>query len=118
MWLIEISNQYVSPLLPELTLNLIHAQDNILITKKGRACLADFGLVSVFDTNDQRHTVASEVEMGGTYPYMAPEIFKAINSKERREVNKRACDMYALGGTIYAVCKTVLAVQATPHLSF
>lgn len=78
-------------------------QDNILITSKGRACLADFGLVSVFDTDDRFHTAPSEVVMAGTYHYLAPEIFDAKSKENKRKVNKRACDMYALGCTIYAV---------------
>ncbi|KAH0828069.1 kinase-like domain-containing protein [Lanmaoa asiatica] len=76
--------------------------DNILITRKGRACLADFGLVSTFDTDDHFHTATSQVVMCGTSNYMAPEIFMAENKEEKRKVNKRACDMYALGCTIYA----------------
>ncbi|KAG6375569.1 kinase-like domain-containing protein [Boletus reticuloceps] len=76
--------------------------DNILITSKGRACLADFGLVSAFDTDDHFHTAPSQIIMGGTYNYMAPEIFNAENKEAKRKVNKRACDMYAVGCTIYA----------------
>ncbi|KAG9316824.1 kinase-like domain-containing protein [Chiua virens] len=77
--------------------------DNILVTGEGRACLADFGLVSAFDTDEHFHTAASEVVMGGTFNYMAPEIFNAQNKEERSKVNKRLCDMYALGCTIYEV---------------
>ncbi|KIJ07478.1 hypothetical protein PAXINDRAFT_19338 [Paxillus involutus ATCC 200175] len=33
---------------------------------------------------------------------MAPELHKAVNNATRHSVNKRACDMYALGCTIYA----------------
>lgn len=83
-------------------------QDNILITSKGNACLADFGLVSTFDTADHPHTPPSQVDFGGTWNYMAPEMFSAKGREERQQVNKRACDMYALGCTIYAVCRRFL----------
>lgn len=108
-------------------------QDNILITGRGHACLADFGLVSAFDTDDHLHITASKVEMGGTYDYMAPEIIDVLNleaearrqgnnearrqviSEARCKVNTRLCDMYALGCTIYAVCETGLVLQTMPH---
>lgn len=104
MSLIEILNQYVVFLLHGSSFHFaLCSQDNILITSKGRACLADFGLVSAFDTEDHFHTAPSQIVMGGTYNYMAPEIFNADDKEAKRKVNKRACDMYALGCTIYAV---------------
>jgi serine/threonine protein kinase len=104
MLLIEISNQYVFSLLPWPSFHFVLClQDNILITGKGRACLADFGLSSAFDTDDHFRTAPSQVVMGGTYNYMAPEIFNAGDKKAKSKVNRRACDMYALGCTIYAV---------------
>ncbi|KAG8215225.1 kinase-like domain-containing protein [Butyriboletus roseoflavus] len=59
--------------------------DNILITRKGHACLADFGLVSTFDTDDHFHTATSRVVMGGTRNYMAPEIFNAEDKEAKRK---------------------------------
>ena len=105
MSLIEISNQYIPSLRSGPTFHFaLCLQDNILITRKGRACLADFGLVSAFDMDEHFHTAPSQIVMGGTYHYMAPEIFNAEGDVEaKRKVNKRASDMYALGGTIYAV---------------
>lgn len=104
MLLIEISNQYVFSLLPGPSFDFaLCLQDNILITRKGCACLADFGLASAFDTDVHFRTAPSQVVMGGTYNYMAPEIFGADDQKAKGKVNKRASDMYALGCTIYAV---------------
>ncbi|KIJ68018.1 hypothetical protein HYDPIDRAFT_25467 [Hydnomerulius pinastri MD-312] len=77
--------------------------DNVLITSKGRACLADFGFASAFDDEPQFHTVASQIVTGGTINYMAPELHKAVDQEAKRKVNKRLSDMYALGCTTYAV---------------
>ncbi|KAF9241776.1 kinase-like domain-containing protein [Melanogaster broomeanus] len=76
--------------------------DNIFITRAGRACLADFGLVSTFDADTQFRTATNQLAMGGTRCYMAPELHAAETEEQKRKVNKRACDMYALGCTIYA----------------
>ncbi|KIJ06619.1 hypothetical protein PAXINDRAFT_91731, partial [Paxillus involutus ATCC 200175] len=76
--------------------------DNVLVTEQGRACLADFGFTSTFDQGPQFHTAPGQLMMGGTMRYMAPELHEAVNEEARRQVNKRACDMYAFGCTIYA----------------
>jgi len=76
---------------------------NILITNKGHACLADFGLVSVFDVDEHFRTATNQLAISGTHSYMALELLRAENEDAKRRVNRRACDMYALGCTIYVV---------------
>ncbi|KAF9227105.1 kinase-like protein [Gyrodon lividus] len=90
----------LSPLGPQIHLST--GQYYILITKQGRACLADFGLTSTFDQDTQFRTATDQRVMGGSLNYMAPELHKAANNERKRKVNQRACDMYALGCTIYA----------------
>ncbi|KAL4073741.1 kinase-like domain-containing protein [Scleroderma citrinum] len=60
--------------------------ENILISNKGRACLADFGLATTFDT--QAYLKSATIQ---------------YTPQHKREINKRACDIYALGCTIYTV---------------
>ncbi|MCS6940689.1 MAG: serine/threonine-protein kinase [Roseiflexaceae bacterium] len=92
-------------------LNLVHRDlkpDNILISFDGRARVTDFGLAKVlrpwqisFDAEhaEQRNRVSlratfSTSGLGGTLPYMAPELFDGA-------VASVWSDIYAFGVTLY-----------------
>ena len=75
-------------------------KDNILIDHNGRACLADFSLITV--VSDRSTFLASCIE-GGTTRWMSPELFDPdkFGLKESRPTKESDC--YALGMVIYEV---------------
>ncbi|KIM69560.1 hypothetical protein SCLCIDRAFT_103079, partial [Scleroderma citrinum Foug A] len=75
--------------------------DNILVSDEGRACLTDFGMATTFDT--QAYMKPVQRNIGGTLPYMAPELLRDRTKQDIDKINKRACDIYALGCTIYVI---------------
>ena len=96
-----ISKGYVSkPRSPHPPHNLPYSQANILINDNGRACLADFSLLTV--ASDQS-TVISSCTQGGTIQWMSPELldperFGLVESRPTKE-----SDCYALGMVMYGV---------------
>lgn len=75
-------------------------QANILITLCGRACLADFGLASVNNTESVRFDVLETTgHEDATARYEAPELLQG-NSRVHRTT---ASDMYAFGCICYEV---------------
>jgi len=92
-------------------LNMVHRDlkpDNIMVSFDGRARVTDFGLSKVlrpwqtsFDTDqaEQRERISlratfSTSGLGGTLPYMAPELFDGA-------VASVWSDIYAFGATLY-----------------
>jgi serine/threonine protein kinase len=72
--------------------NIIHRDlkpENILFNVQGDALLADFGIATMLSTSSIKHLTT----VSGTPPYMAPEQFRGIISKES--------DQYALGCIAY-----------------
>ncbi len=72
--------------------NIIHRDlkpENILFNAQGDALLADFGIATMLSTASIKHVTV----IGGTPPYMAPEQFQGMVSKES--------DQYALGCIAY-----------------
>ncbi|KAG1890003.1 kinase-like domain-containing protein [Suillus subluteus] len=72
---------------------------NILITSSGRACIADFGIVTARDSNIQMTTTTSGVV--GTLHFMAPELLAAESAADLKKLDRRRCDIYALACVCY-----------------
>lgn len=72
---------------------------NILITSSGRACIADFGIVTARDSHIQMTTASSGVI--GTLNFMAPELLDAGSVADLQKFDRRRCDMYALACVCY-----------------
>ena len=88
------------PRSPRSAYNLPRSQANILINDNGRACLADFSLLTV--APDQSTVVSSYIQ-GGTIQWMSPELldperFGLVESRPTKE-----SDCYALGMVVYEV---------------
>jgi uncharacterized protein (TIGR03067 family) len=69
--------------------------ENILIDKKGRVKIADFGLAKLLGQDTHDHSLTAAHQVMGTLRYMAPE--QMLGS---REVDHRA-DIYSLGVIFY-----------------
>ncbi|KAG6864285.1 hypothetical protein C0991_010803 [Blastosporella zonata] len=85
-------------------------QENILVDRSGRACLADFGLSNVNDSRFPHWSSQSSVaSKGGTSRYQAPELHTPesddVESSGGRRVihNSKATDVYAWGSLCYEV---------------
>ena len=109
-----ISKEYVSELRSHhYAHSLPCSQANILINHEGRACLADFGLITI--VSDQS-TVLSSCIQGGTIQWMSPELLdpERFDLKETRPTKESDC--YALGMVIYEVLsgQTPFAPSALP----
>ncbi|KAF5326494.1 hypothetical protein D9611_000771 [Ephemerocybe angulata] len=88
----------------------LHAQDivhgdlkgaNILVTRTGRACVADFGLSIIAENEIMRWTsTASAATPGGTVRWQAPELF---NPEAEDTKSSKMSDVYALGCVFYEV---------------
>ncbi|KAG2341066.1 kinase-like protein [Suillus weaverae] len=72
---------------------------NILITSSGRACIADFGIVTARDSHIRTTTAPSGVI--GTLHFMAPELLSAESAAYLQKLDRRRCDMYALACVCY-----------------
>jgi len=82
-----------------------HLQVNILMTSSGRACIADFGIVTARDPHIQMTTTSSGIV--GTLNFMAPELLAAESAADVQKLDRRRCDMYALACVCYEVGKRV-----------
>ncbi|KAF9789525.1 kinase-like domain-containing protein [Thelephora terrestris] len=77
---------------------------NILVKDNGRACLADFGFMSIaLDPGTTSVTLSAGEKAKGTYPWMSPELFDpTIFDLPKCRLTKES-DCYALGMVIYEV---------------
>jgi len=80
-------------------------QANILITASGRACLADFGIVTVRDSQVQMNTTTTFGGVRGTFHFMAPELQRVKDNDDLKNLDQRLCDVYAFGCVCYEVKK-------------
>ncbi|KAF8549770.1 kinase-like protein [Imleria badia] len=78
---------------------------NIFVTASGRACLADFGLATVHDT---QVSVATTIHgIYGTAGYMAPELISVWEDPNGvtllARLDRRRCDVFAFGCIAFEV---------------
>ena len=96
-----ISKGYVSkPLSHNPAYGLPCSQANILIRDDGRACLADFSLLTI--ASNQSTFITSCVE-GGTIQWMSPELIYPDRFGLEKIRPTKASDCYALGMVIHEV---------------
>ncbi|KAJ6553397.1 kinase-like domain-containing protein, partial [Mycena capillaripes] len=82
------------------SLNLVHGDLkalNVLVTRSGRAVLADFGLASVA-MNSKIPGLSSTTHSGGTTRWQAPELLRPDGTR-----NSVASDMYAFACVCYEI---------------
>jgi hypothetical protein len=78
--------------------NVVHRDikpENILLDKRGRVKIADFGLAKLLGKTVDDLTLTGTRQIVGTVPYMAPEQIEGA-----KEIDHRA-DIYSLGVTFY-----------------
>lgn len=84
-------------------------QANVLVTLGGRACLADFGLASVNNTEAVRFAVLETTGHEDATPrYEAPELL--YREDEGNIHRTTASDMYAFGCVCYEVRQCQLSI--------
>ena len=71
---------------------------NILVSGDGRACLADFGLALVAES--QTMTTSTSATNRGTLRWLAPEV---LDSSRERERDARKRDVYAFACSVLEV---------------
>ncbi|KAF9007056.1 kinase-like domain-containing protein [Cyathus striatus] len=85
--------------------NIVHGDlkgANIMISPEGRACLGDFGLSAVLDSEVVKWTsLQSTAQAGGTLRWQAPELF-AMDEFQEAKVSK-ASDIYAFACVCYEI---------------
>ena len=100
VWSTGISKGYVSDPRSRCHLHSLPcSQANILIDENGRACLADFGLLTIVP---DQSTAASTFVGGGTIQWMSPELLNPEDFNMEGRPTKES-DCYALGMVIYEV---------------
>ena len=78
---------------------------NILITNDHKACLADFGLASVEDSQALALSSMSSGRTTGTSRWQAPELLDCqLADAERQGRNSLASDVYAFACVCYEAC--------------
>lgn len=101
----ELTREQALDLIPQVLDALDYAHDmgvihrdikpeNILVTKRGRARVADFGLARMLSLDTSQRLTRTNMLMG-TPDYMAPE------QRERAKTVDHRADLYALGVVLY-----------------
>eukprot|EP00803_Ostreobium_quekettii_P002922 evm.model.scf_229.2 EVM.evm.TU.scf_229.2 scf_229:27456-37448(-) len=81
---------------------------NVLMDKKGRAKIADFG-ISKF--KDPHKSYLSVTQTGGTPNYMAPELFNGTRVDEK-------CDIFSVGCILYEAIARKVPFSDLPYNNF
>ena len=82
--------------------------ENILIDKRGRVKIADFGLAKMLGAADHNVTLTGTHQVMGTFHYMAPEQVEKPQSVDHR------ADIYALGVVFYELLTHELPLGRFP----
>jgi predicted Ser/Thr protein kinase len=69
--------------------------ENVLVDKRGRVKIADFGLAKLFGQDKIEHSLTGTHQVMGTLRYMAPEQIEGTRSVDHR------ADIYSLGVVFY-----------------
>lgn len=86
---------------------------NVLVTGGGRACVADFGLSAVAESEITRWTsLVSTAGVGGTVRWQAPELFDPAHEEARPT---KLSDVYSLGCVFYEVRFMLESLSCVPH---
>jgi len=81
----------------------LSAQANILVDQAGRACLADFGLLTIISEATNLSVSSSSFTQGGTHRRMSSELFLPKDFGLSQRCSAKSSDYYALGMVIYEV---------------
>jgi len=83
-------------------------QANILMSNDTppRACLADFGFMTVVFDPDQPMSCSAQLE-GGTMMFMSPELLAPQKFEIQNQTPTLQSDVYAFGLVIFQVCKNI-----------
>ena len=87
-------------------------QVNVLVTEEQRACLADFGLSTVSDSQVLKISSLStkNVQVGGTLRWTSPEIFEG-----EQPINTSSSDIYSFACVSYEVSCVLVGLPQTSH---
>jgi serine/threonine protein kinase len=68
-----------------------------------RACLADFGFMTMVLDPNQPMSCSAQLE-GGTVPFMSPELLAPLKFGVKSSIPTSQADIYAFGMVIFQVC--------------
>jgi serine/threonine protein kinase len=85
--------------------------ENVLLDKKGRVKVADFGIAKLLQGQTSRYTLTSPWQVIGTVRYMAPEQMDNPLALDHR------ADIYSLGVVFYEMLTGALPLGRFPHPS-
>ncbi|KNZ73265.1 putative serine/threonine-protein kinase [Termitomyces sp. J132] len=91
---------------------------NVLVDSSGRACVGDFGLSSVTDSQIIRWASQSTIaSRGGTRLWQVPELLDPVEDVDDKVYNSKASDVYAWASICYETFTGNLPFFETPNLA-